>query len=201
MSANFLQHGRITVPVVIFSLLTMCAITGKAQLPVGQPWGWGDNSWGQLGTATTGICDLTRRPCSAIPVPGNIQGLIAVSAGAGYTLGLKTDGTVWAWGINVFGQLGNGSYDPVGDCLPSCPGHTTPSQVIGLQDVVAVSAGSGFSLALKRDGSVWGWGWDEGWRLGRISTGTCSGHPCSLVPVQIMGLPKGRRKNKFTDSV
>lgn len=72
----------------------------------------------------------------------------AVSAGVSHSLGLKSDGTVWAWGSNDSGKLGNGSYT----------GSYVPVSASGLSEVVAISAGDLQSLALKTDGTVWAWG-------------------------------------------
>jgi alpha-tubulin suppressor-like RCC1 family protein len=71
-----------------------------------------------------------------------------VATGSDHTLALKTDGTLWAWGWNNFGQLGDGT----------TANRSTPVQVAGLSDVIAVSAGSRHSLALRADGTVWAWG-------------------------------------------
>lgn len=76
-----------------------------------------------------------------------------------HTLALKSDGTVWAWGGNECGQLGN---DTRIDCA-------MPVQVRDLSDVVAIAAGMRQSFAIKSDGSVWGWGKDDG-RLGNGSS-------------------------------
>jgi alpha-tubulin suppressor-like RCC1 family protein len=64
------------------------------------------------------------------------------------TVILKEDGTVWAWGKNDFGQLGNGSYND----------SDLPVQVSNLTDVAAISANYDYNLALREDGTVWFWG-------------------------------------------
>ena len=90
-----------------------------------------------------------------------------VSAGGLHSLALRSDGTVWAWGNNFFGQLGNGY-----SCV--C-GVGTPAQVAGLTGVIQVAAGAVHSLALRSDGTVWAWGHD----------GTGSDHS---TPTQVTGL-------------
>lgn len=71
------------------------------------------------------------------------------------TVVLKKDGTVWAWGKNDIGQLGDGSFE----------NRTVPVQVKGLDHIIQISASYDFNLALKEDGTVWFWGftckWDE----------------------------------------
>jgi alpha-tubulin suppressor-like RCC1 family protein len=79
--------------------------------------------------------------------------VIQVSAGGLHSLALRSDGTVWAWGNNFFGQLGNGY-----SCVCSIG---TPAQVAGLTGVIQVAAGAIHSLALRSDGTVWAWG-DDG---------------------------------------
>lgn len=64
------------------------------------------------------------------------------------TVILKKDGTVWAWGLNDFGQLGNGSYE----------NSAVPVRVSNLTDIVAISANYDFNLALKKDGTFYYWG-------------------------------------------
>jgi hypothetical protein len=100
--------------------------------------------------------------------PVQVMGLTAVrqvSAGGLHSLALRSDGTVWAWGNNLWGQLGNGT---------SSWGVGTPVQVMGLTGVIQVAAGGVHSLALRSDGTVWAWG-DGG-------TGV------QLTPVQVTGL-------------
>jgi alpha-tubulin suppressor-like RCC1 family protein len=69
----------------------------------GSVWTWGSNLDGQLGMGTIGGSDQT----SPIQVPG-LNNVTAIAAGMYHTLALKSDGTVWAWGLNSDGQIGNG---------------------------------------------------------------------------------------------
>lgn len=78
----------------------------------------------------------------------------AVAIGDHHALALKRDGTLWAWGDNTFGQLGDGSTDK----------RLTPVYV-GSR-FVAMAAGYGHSLAVKDDGSLWAWGWNAAGQLG-----------------------------------
>jgi alpha-tubulin suppressor-like RCC1 family protein len=104
-----------------------------------------------------------------IGTPVNVTGLTGVtqvSAGTLHSLALRSDGTVWAWGNNFFGQLGNGT--------TTSSSGLTPVQATGLTGVIQVSAGGAHSLALRSDGTVWEWGTD-----GIID---------NYVPVQVPGL-------------
>jgi alpha-tubulin suppressor-like RCC1 family protein len=129
-------------------------------------WAWGDNSSGQLGDGTR----VSRR--TPQPVPG-LANLVAVSAGYySHVLALSGDGRVWAWGQNNFGQLGDGT----------TTARRTPTLVPGLKDIIALSAGAGFSLALQRNGQVWAWGRNDTRQLG---DGTTTSRP---TPVLLPGL-------------
>ncbi|MCP3064058.1 hypothetical protein LXT21_35305, partial [Myxococcus sp. K38C18041901] len=95
----------------------------------------------------------------------------AVSTSGWNVMGLRSDGTVWGWGANFFGQTGTGTQGSV---------KYTPAQVQDLTNVRGVSAGPFHSLALRGDGTVWAWG--AGY-YGKLGTGT---EDSTLVPVQAM---------------
>lgn len=132
----------------------------------GTVWAWGANNWGQLGNVTASTCTSaagSSYDCSTIPLQITaLSGISAIAAGADHTLALKSDGTVWAWGANVNGQLGNGKITF---------GSVSPAQVTGLTGISAIATGAGMShnLALKSDGTVWAWGYNG---LGQIGNST-----------------------------
>jgi RHS repeat-associated protein len=110
---------------------------------------------------------------------GNTVAIRDDSAGAyyGHGVALKSDGTVWAWGYNYDGELGNGTVTQTGcSCIP------TPVQVSGLTGVTAIASYGWHTLALKSDGSVWAWGYDNNGQLG--DNGTTSRN----TPVQVAGM-------------
>jgi hypothetical protein len=80
-------------------------------------------------------------------VPG-LTGITQVSAGAFDTAGVRSDGTVWAWGSNLYGELGDGTMTD----------RLTPKQVRGLSGITQVSAGIYYTVAVRSDGTVWAWG-------------------------------------------
>ena len=92
----------------------------------------------------------------------------AIAAGSNHTLALKEDGTVWAFGRNTLGQVGNGT---IVDAL-------SPVQV--LTGAVAIATGTEHSLAVKADGTVWSWGRNDASQLGRTGTAT--------TPAQMTGV-------------
>src|SRR5207237_1361854 len=127
----------------------------------GTVWAWGDNSWGQLANDQVGVPSPT-----PVRVRG-LAGMVAVAAGYAHGLALGRDGTVWAWGDDEVGQLGDGG---------AYGSRPTPGRVAVLAGVTAVATGSAFgsshSLALEADGSVWAWGNNSDGQLGR-ATGSC----------------------------
>src|SRR5579884_2980960 len=118
---------------------------------------------------------------SATPLLVNgLSGVVAMAAGGQHSLALKSDGTVWAWGYNYYGQLGTGN--------TGSPSMSSPAQVSGLSGVIAIAAGQYHSLALKADGTVWAWGSNNDDQLGTTASGSCytySSGPCSATPVQV----------------
>lgn len=157
------QFGPIiptTSPVVqVEGLSGMVAVTAGFQFSLalredGTVWGLGRNGSGQLGWPDDFDIHTTPRQ-----VP-DLTDVVTLSAGAVHALALREDGTVWAWGVNQQGQLG------VDTSLAS---RHTPAPVPGLTDVVAISATQGSNLALRRDGTVWGWGDNS---LGQLGDGT-----------------------------
>jgi alpha-tubulin suppressor-like RCC1 family protein len=162
---------------------------GLAIDSTGLVWAWGYGGDGQLGNGTMGVGGVTSGD-SSVPVPSLMTGATAIAGGYFSSYALKSDGTVWAWGYNGKGELGNGS------TTGAASNSSTPSQVMGLTGVTAIAAGRGefgdHAMALKSDGSVWGWG-DNDW--GQLGVGTNSGPEvcgggfyCSSTPVQVTGL-------------
>ena len=105
-----------------------------------------------------------------LQTPGDFTNIAAIAAGANHMLALKSDGTVWAWGDNVRGQIGNGTTSNL----------TKPTQVQALSGVVAIAAGGLHSLALKSDGRAYGWGDNAQLQLG-FQTGVYYSTPSEIT--------------------
>jgi alpha-tubulin suppressor-like RCC1 family protein len=119
--------------------------------PDGTLWTWGGNFSGGLGDGTT----TTRGIPAQVGTANNWQ---SVAAGTFYTLAIRTDGTLWGWGNNGSGQLGSGAYGG--------NDHTTPMQIGTATNWRSVSAGEQHALAIRTDGTLWAWGWNNDGQLG-----------------------------------
>jgi len=132
----------------------------------GTLWGWGANSNGQLGNAST----ATVRLPAQIGVVTTWQ---SVSTGGNHSVAVRTDGTLWAWGLNSSGQVGDGSTTT----------RTSPVQIAGTTWKVAV-AGNTHTVAVKSDGTIWAWGSNSNGQLGQGATDATA----HSSPVQIGAL-------------
>ena len=120
----------------------------------GSLWAWGLNEYSQLGLGDT------KRRNAPVQV-GTAKDWIAVSSAFAHTVALKVDGSLWAWGRNEYGHLG------LGDTTQ----RNAPIQVGAEKDWKTVSAGnSGYTMALKANGSLWVWGRNEICQLGDDTT-------------------------------
>ena len=118
----------------------------------GTVWTWGAATW--LFDSANGAPIVSATP---MQVPG-LSNIVSVDVGMQHAAALKSDGTVWTWGYGLAGQLGR----PV----PSGWNGDNPGVVSGLADVKAVAAGGHHTLALKNDGTVWGFGLNSDGQLG-----------------------------------
>src|SRR3979490_3447829 len=120
----------------VFAVVAIGTVAGASAS--GNAWAWGLNSDGELGNGSA-----TRY--SGLSTPGqvvNLSQVVSVAGGDDHSLALRSDGTVWAWGNNGWGQLGNGTYTR----------SLTPTQVSGLTNVKAIAAGPAAKPAFETDG-------------------------------------------------
>ncbi len=112
------------------------------------------------------IVDIERY-CPAIINPNH-----SVAFGEAHTAFVKSDGTLWLYGNNEYGQLGNGTSESL----------NSPEQIQGFTEVISVAAGEDHTIALKKDGTVWAWGNNSRGQLGNVSI------QYSLSPIMVSNL-------------
>lgn len=141
----------------------------------GSVWAWGSNFEGQLGDASAAfVRDVPGR----VTLPGGRAG-VAIGAGAYHCLVLAEDGTLWSWGMNNYGQLGDST----------TTSRSTPVQV-GIpagRTVRQIAGGMYHSLALMADGTIWSWGNNQSGQLGRGFAFS------SATPDQVRSMPGNLR--------
>lgn len=132
-----------------------------ALLADGMVWAWGYGLLGQLGD---GAAVNRTRPVQVRRTSGTgttaLTGVVAIAGGRDHSLAVRADGTVWAWGNNSFGEIGDGT----------TMRRTTAVRVPGISTAVAVGAGRNHSLALLANGTVRAWGRNTSGQLGDGTT-------------------------------
>ncbi len=162
-------------PVQVTSLTDVVAVAAGHEHSLaltgdGRVWAWGRNASGQLGDGTT-----TNR---SLPVAiAGLAGATAVSGGSDFSLALVTDGsgegTVWSWGGNASGQLGDGTMLP----------RALPIRVPGVPAAVEIAAGDGWAAARGTDGRAWTWGGNQDGQLGDGTAAThLTAHAVRILP-------------------
>jgi len=154
----------------------------------GTLWAWGDNAKGQLGdNSTTGRLAPTQIITGN---PGNFdKRWVAISAGGSHSLALHADGTLWAWGNNGSGQLGDSNLPLTNVNKPHQVADLTPPVIGWNSSWVAIAAGLNHSLALQADGTLWAWGNNFSGQLGNGDT-TLPHPPARSAPVMVLN-PSG----------
>ena len=134
----------------------------------GTAWAWGNNNYGKLGNNTA------VSKSSPVSIVGGFSDWVQVSAGYGHSLGIRANGTAWAWGVNSFGSAGI-----LGD--NTTVAKSSPVSVVGgYTDWIQVSAGMYHSLGLRSNGTAWAWGSNNPGNLGD-NTAVAKSSPVSVV--------------------
>ena len=132
----------------------------------GSLWAWGNGGNGQLGDNAAAIRS------SPVSVVGGFTDWCQVSASSSHSLGVRQNGTAWAWGFaGLFGKLGDNT----------TVAKSSPVLVVGgFTDWCQLSAGCAHSLGLRQNGTAWAWGCNASGQLGNNSTVSRSS-PVSVV--------------------
>jgi alpha-tubulin suppressor-like RCC1 family protein len=148
----------------------------------GSLWAMGYNAHGELGDGTyaTFAPTGTNRPEQIVA-----SNVTAVAAGYDHSLFLKSDGSLWAMGLNQYGELGDGTFNTT----------NRPEQIVA-SGVTAIAAGDEDSLFLKSDGSLWAMGDDTHGQLGDGSTFSTN-RPEQIVASGVAAIAAGAEHNLF----
>ena len=168
---NNTATGNVSSPVsVVGGFTDWCNISAGLNFSLairtnGTIWGSGLQTEGQLGDGTAA------NKSSPVSVVGGFTDWCQVSAGNNHSAAVRTNGTLWAWGCNGAGRLGNNNTANV----------SSPVSVVGgLTNWCGVSAGGGHTLGLNTSGVLWAWGNGSYGRLG-YNCNTTQSSPVSVV--------------------
>ncbi len=140
----------------------------------GSLWSWGYNESGQLGLGNLGT-DASGAAITQISLPQKIGNktwsAVAVSLGAfSFTVGIDSDGTLWSWGYNGNGQLGDGTKTDKSTPVRVQQKTEEGAFVDNRTKWKAVAAGGGHTVGLAEDGTLWSWGYNGNGQLGDGTT-------------------------------
>ena len=146
----------------------------------GSVYAWGYGGFGQLGDGSTANTNR-KTPVQVKDVAGTgvLAGITSVAAGDSYSVAVSSNGSVYAWGLNTSGQLGNGT--TTNSSIPVQVKDVAGTGV--LAGITSVAAGTNHSVAVSSNGSVYAWGNNGLGQLGNGSTTTPS-----RTPVQVLGV-------------
>jgi len=130
----------------------------------GSLWAWGYNGQGRLGLGNNSGTTSYSSPAQV----GTLTNWLIASAGYNHAVAIKTDGTLWTWGLNSSGQLG----------LGNTTSYSSPKQVGNLTNWSNAIGRQTHNLAIKTDGTLWAWGWN----LGALGLGNTTNYSS---PVQV----------------
>jgi hypothetical protein len=170
-----------TTPTVIGTLQGMTSVfCGESHVcgidQTGELWCWGSNFSGECGDGSYDGSD------TAVLLPVQVEGIhhvVQAALGGSHTCALTEDGSVYCFGANDVGALGNGT--------TSTTKNPSPQRVVGLAPAVGITVGGAHSCALLSTGEVWCWGYNN---MGQLGTGNTDDQ---AVPTPVQKLGPGQR--------
>jgi alpha-tubulin suppressor-like RCC1 family protein len=123
----------------------------------GDLWGWGSSLYGQLALDQFQIQD------TPIQITQGLTTNWQMLSGGDHSIAMKSDGKIWAWGSNLFGELGN----------PAFADESNEIHQIGTDNWTMVEASIGNSAGIKSDGTLWIWGYNS---IGQLGLGDTAEH-------------------------
>ncbi|MCL2787631.1 MAG: Ig-like domain-containing protein [Micrococcales bacterium] len=144
-----------------FTAIAARGTTGYGLGEDGRVWAWGEGHNGQLGNGTT---TSSLRPVRVQAASGTLPRFTVIAAGDFTGYGLSEDGDIWAWGLNGFGQLGNG------DTTDSSRPVRVRAASGTLPFFTAIAAGGYTGYGLSENGDIWAWGYNNSGQLGNGTT-------------------------------
>jgi alpha-tubulin suppressor-like RCC1 family protein len=146
----------------------------------GDVWAWGAGGSGRIGDNATSD---RNQPVQVSSIVGNSAnpGILVTDGGWKHSFTLLADGTLESWGQATYGVLGTGSSSDSATAAPVIVSGGTPS---ALNNVIAVASGGQFAMALRSDGTLWGWGRGDSGQLTQATT--ARDNPAAI---QLTGLP------------
>lgn len=152
-------------PVRIMSDVTFVTTGGHHTMAIRTDdslWSWGNNSMGQLGNGARGNLIIYPNPD-----PKTIMDNVAtVSTGLNHTMAIRTDGSLWAWGDNRYGQFGF----VYGASIPAMTPYSSYPVRILMPSISTVSVGANHTVAIREDGRLLTWGNNRDGQLGNGTT-------------------------------
>lgn len=173
-TAVTITGSNLTQNISVYASQVEASTNNSYAIVDGNVYSWGDNTYGQLGNGTL-VTSTSPVPVKTYGTPMQSKAITKVSAGSNFVLALASDGTVYSWGINANGQLGNNS----------TINSSLPVQITALSGVTDIAAGDNHALAVI-NGKVYAWGYNNNGQLGDGTTTT------ALAPELITGILSGQ---------
>lgn len=151
----------------------------------GTLWSWGTNHWGEVGDGTKAPRLMPVKIMDNVVCATNSECLISMTDDAISAYAVKTDGSLWAWGVNNAGQLGNGTQND----------QAVPVKIT--DNVRTIEAGDGACYITKQDGSYWGWGSKFSHAVGGMIHNTATKSPQKTAD-GVLSVTAGDNEKYFT---